>query len=292
MRDESASTLVESEPQRASPIDRRPTVAVSGAGGLVGRALVARLVAEGRRIRRLVRRDSSTADEILWDPVGGTIEAHKLERIDAVVHLAGENIAGARWTEKQRRRIRESRVRGTRLIAETLARLERPPRVLVSASAIGFYGDRGHEPLDETSPPGSGFLAEVCQEWEAAAAPAAEAGLRLVLPRIGIVLSREGGALVKMLPVFRLGLGGRVGDGRQYMSWITLDDLVAAIDHALLDPELQGPVNVVAPAPATNAELTRALGAVLGRPTLVPVPAPAIGLLMGEMGRELLLAGA
>jgi uncharacterized protein (TIGR01777 family) len=212
--------------------------------------------------------------------------------VDAVVHLAGESIAAGRWTAAVKERIRRSRVDGTRLLAETLARLERRPRVLVSASAVGYYGDRGDEPLTEESPPGVGFLADVARAWEAAADPARAVGIRVVHPRLGLVLAREGGALPRMALPFRLGLGGVIGSGRQYWSWIALPDAVRVIERALADATLAGPVNAVAPAPATNREFTRALGRVLGRPTLLPFPALGVRLLMGEMGRALLLGSA
>jgi uncharacterized protein (TIGR01777 family) len=214
-----------------------------------------------------------------------------LEGLDAVVHLAGENVAG-RWTRAKKARIRDSRVRGTRLLAEALARSRRPPKVLACASAVAYYGDRGEEVLRESSPPGRGFLAEVCRAWESATAPAAERGIRVVNLRFGLVLSRAGGALGRMLPVFRVGLGGRLGDGRQYWSWVALDDCVAAIGHALASQGLAGGVNVVAPHPVTNAELTAALGGVLSRPAPLAVPAFAARLAFGEMAREVLLASA
>jgi uncharacterized protein (TIGR01777 family) len=268
-------------------------IAISGSGGLVGSALGAALAGEGRRVVRLVRRESDAGpDELLWDPVAGRIDASGLEGVDAMVHLAGENIASARWSASQKERIRASRVEGTRLVADALAGLTRRPRVLVNASAIGYYGDRGDEVLDEDSTPGSGFLAETCAAWEAATGAAQAVGLRVVLLRIGIVLSEAGGALGRMLTPFRLGLGGRVGDGRQFMSWIALDDLVGIIRRAVLDESLAGPVNAVAPRPVRNAAFTRALGRALRRPTPLPVPAWAIRLLLGEMGEALLLAGA
>lgn len=269
-------------------------VAVSGASGLVGSALVDSLSSAGNRVSRLVRREADTGESaILWDPSTSRIDAEGLEGLDAVVHLAGENIAGGRWTTARKERIRTSRVDGTRLLAETLAGLKRPPRVWINASAIGYYGNRGEEPLDEGSPGGTGFLADTCREWEAAVAPAQNvAGLRVVLLRIGVVLSAAGGALAGMLPLFKLGLGGRIGHGRQFMSWIALDELVAVIGHLLADERITGPVNAVAPAPVTNAEFTRTLGRVLRRPTWLPAPAPMIRLLLGEMGQELLLDGA
>ncbi len=214
-----------------------------------------------------------------------------LEGVDAVVHLAGENIA-ERWTAAKKARIRDSRVKGTQLLCETLTRLSSPPKVLVSASAIGYYGDRGEETLTDDSPPGRGFLPEVCRAWEAATEPARQQGLRVVQLRLGVVLSVAGGALAKMLPPFRLGLGGVLGSGRQYMSWIALDDVVGTLQHAVVTDALQGPTNAVAPRAVTNQEFTKTLGKVLGRPTAMPLPAFAARLMFGEMADELLLASA
>jgi len=256
-------------------------IVVSGASGLVGSALTASLEAAGHHVVRLVRRQVAPgAREIAWDPVAGRIDAEALCGLDALVHLAGENIAAGRWTAGRKERIRASRVQGTRLIAEALAGLDRPPRVLVNASAIGFYGDRAGEWMDEDASPGSGFLSDTCAEWERATVPAAEAGVRVVLLRIGVVLSTDGGALPRMLPIFRYGLGGRLGDGRQQMSWIALADLVRVVEHALSDDSLEGVVNAVAPEPVTNAEFTKILAAVLGRPALLPVPAVALRILL------------
>jgi hypothetical protein len=238
---------------------------------------------------RVVRRPPAPG-EVFWDPTRGRIDVAGLEGVDAVVHLAGESIAAGRWTAERKRRIRASRVDGTRLLAGALGQLTRKPAVLVSASAIGIYGDRNDEELDEGSAPGSGFLADVGRDWEAATETAAAAGIRVVLARMGIVLAREGGALGKMLPPFRLGLGGPLGRGSQWMSWITREDAVAAILATLERPGLAGPVNTVAPAPVTNAEFTRLLAAAVSRPALFPVPALALELLFGEMAREALLA--
>jgi len=229
---------------------------------------------------------------VCWNPLSRTIDGQGLEGLDAVVHLAGENISGKRWSSAQRERIRRSRVDGTRLIARTLAALERPPELLVNASAIGFYGDRGEQPLDEDSPAGSGFLAETCVAWEAATEPARQAGMRVALLRIGVVLSPEGGALRRMLPLFRLGLGGRLGHGRQFMSWIALDDLIRVVEHVLHDRQLAGPINAVAPTPVRNREFTRVLGRVLRRPAAFPVPALLLRIALGQMADELLLSGA
>lgn len=272
-------------------------VIVSGATGLVGRALVNSLLADGHQVTKLVRggsqefRAPGTA-AVRWDVERGELDAAALEAHDAAVHLAGEPVAEGSWTDEKKRRIRDSRVKGTRLLAETLTRLTAKPRVLVSASAIGFYGDRGDEVLDEESAAGSGFLADVSREWEAAAHPAADAGIRLAHLRIGIVLSRDGGALPQLLRPFKLGVGGRVGSGRQYMSWIALEDVVRIIRRAIEDETLSGPVNVVSPNPVTNEEFTKTLGRVINRPTVLPTPAFALRLIFGEKADALLLSGA
>jgi uncharacterized protein (TIGR01777 family) len=267
-------------------------VAISGSTGLVGSALTAFLTTGGHRVHRMVRREPVVgSDEILFDPVGSRIEADKLEGLDAVVHLAGENIAAGRWTDERKRRIRDSRVQGTRLVAETLSRLKNPPRALISASAIGYYGDRGEERLDEASPQGKGFLPDVCRDWERATEPAERAGLRVVRLRIGVVLSAAGGALPRMLLPYRLGLGGPVGRGQQFMSWIALDDLVGAIHFLLRDEEIRGPVNGVGPAPVRNAEMSRTLARLLRVPAFLPVPPFLLRLALGRMADELLLAG-
>lgn len=261
-------------------------ILVSGASGLIGSALVPSLETAGHGVTRLVRAQPR-AGEILWDP-GGALDPAALQAFDAVVHLAGESIAG-RWTASKKSRIVNSRVQGTQALSVLLTRLARPPQVLVCASAVGYYGDRGDQVLTEDSPPGSGFLAETCQQWEKATEPAARAGIRVVNLRIGFVLEPRGGGLGKMLRPFRLGLGGRLGSGRQWMSWVAIDDVVAAIQHALATSTLRGPVNAVAPNPVTNSEFTRILGEVLHRPTIFPVPAFAVRLAFGEMGQELLL---
>lgn len=267
-------------------------IAITGAGGFLGRPLAARLAAAGHDVRRLVRHDARGADEIAWDPAACTIDRAGLAGVEAVVHLAGASIAGGRWSAVHRARIRDSRVGPTRLLAETLATLEPRPRVLVSASAIGLYGDRGEEWLDEASAPGTGFLAEVARAWEAAAAPAARAGIRVALPRTGLVLAPHGGALAAMLPIFRAGLGGPLGSGRQWWSWIALEDAVGALVHALEHDDVRGPFNVVAPAPVRCAAFARALGSALRRPALLPAPAFALRLVLGAgQADELLLAG-
>lgn len=263
-------------------------IAVTGASGLVGGALCSLLGAAGSRVYPLVRRVSADPQAVAWDIEKGEIDAAKLEGIDAVVHLAGENIAG-RWSAAKKKAILESRVKSTRLLCETLAKLKRKPPVLVSASATGIYGERGDAIVDEGSAAGGGFLAEVCKAWEAAAQPARDAGIRVVHPRIGVVLSGKGGALAKMLLPFKLCVGGRVGTGEQYWSWIALEDVLGAIVHALKTPSVAGALNLTAPAPATNAEFTRMLGKVLGRPTIFPVPAFAARMALGEMAEALLL---
>jgi uncharacterized protein len=266
-------------------------VLVTGSSGLIGSALVPSLTAAGHQVTRLVRpKTRPGTGQVVWDPDAGRLDPASIEGFDAVVHLAGENIAGRRWTADQKSRIRESRVKSTGLLAATLGRLARPPRVLVSASATGYYGDRGDELLTEESPPGSGFLPQVCCEWEDAAQPAVSQGIRVVHLRSGAVLSAAGGALARMLPPFKAGLGGVLGNGRQYMSWIAIDDVVGVIQQALLNDSLSGPVNAVTPEPVTNREFTKALGRVLGRPTLFPAPSFVLRLAFGEMADALLLA--
>jgi uncharacterized protein (TIGR01777 family) len=267
-------------------------VAVTGSTGLVGTALVSALEADGHLVRRIVRRTVREGDhEIHWDPVAGTIDAAELSGVDAVVHLAGENLAAHRWTKSLKTKIRDSRVLGTRLLCQTLASLASKPTVLVSASAIGYYGDRGDETVDESSSAGRGFLADVCQQWEAETRAARDADIRVVNLRIGVVLSRNGGALAQMLTPFQMGLAGVIGSGEQFVSWIELDDLVRAIQFVLAAAALSGPVNAVAPEPVTNREFTKTLGRVLRRPTALPMPAFAARLAFGEMADEMLLGG-
>lgn len=268
-------------------------VLVSGATGLIGTALTSELTDGGHRVVKLSRSRPSSEDTIRWDPDGGSLDASRLEGIDAVVHLAGEVIFSGptdRWTQAKKQRIMESRKKGTRLLSEAIAGLSQSPKVMVSASGINYYGSRGNELLTEESSRGSDFLADVCLEWEAAADPAREAGIRVVHPRTSLVLSPEGGALGTTLPIFKLGLGGKIGNGRQYWSWITLDDQVGAIIHCLTNENVSGPVNAGSPNPLTNAEYTKVLGEVLNRPTVFPLPAPAARLMLGEVADALLLA--
>src|ERR1051325_10646746 len=266
-------------------------ILISGSHGLVGKALLKSLTADGHEVIKLVRHELSVgAPEIEWHPHQGRINAEQLEVFDVVVHLAGENIASGRWTGEKKRAIRESRVQGTSLLSESLARLSRPPSVFLSASAIGYYGDRGDELLTEKSAPGDGFLPSVCIEWENATKPASEKGIMTVHTRFGIILDRDEGALAKMLPPFKMGIGGKIGDGKQWMSWIALDDVVNGLKFLMADSSTSGPVNFVAPNPVTNADFTKALGRVLSRPTLFPVPAFGARLAFGEMADALLLS--
>lgn len=266
-------------------------ILVTGSSGLIGTALCESLIANGHDVVRLVRGQPDRArNAYQWDPQAGNVDPDAFAGCDGVVHLAGENIGSCRWTAVQKARIRESRVLGTRTMCKGVLAAEAMPKVFVCASAIGFYGDRGDEVLDEDAAAGAGFLPEVCQAWEAEGQPLADKGVRVAYMRTGIVLSRKGGALAKMLTPFRLGAGGVIGSGRQYMSWIDLDDLVAAFAFALEDDSVQGPVNVVAPNPVTNRTFTKSLGRVLRRPTLFPIPAAAARLAFGEMADALLLA--
>ena len=265
-------------------------IVVTGSTGFIGSALLPILRNAGHDAVPLVRSKSSKG--VFWDPETGRIEMEELKDFDAVVHLAGENIASGRWTSARKARLRNSRIKGTTLISESIAKMPRPPQVLVSASAIGYYGDRGSEALREDSAPGHGFLADLCREWEASTEAASRKGIRVIRMRFGIVLAPHGGVLGKMLLPFKLGVGGKVGSGTQYMSWITLDDLCDAILHAIQTTALSGPVNAVAPNPVTNLEFTKTLGRVLKRPTLFPMPAFAARLALGEMADELLLSSA
>lgn len=264
-----------------------PRVLVSGASGPIGAALLPSLKSQGFAVTQLVRKPATGRDQIVWDP-SRPISPEIVSGFDAVIHLSGESIVG-RWTEAKKRRITESRTQGTGHLAEALAQGAQRPRVFVSASAVGYYGNRGDEVLREESPSGSGFTAEVCRQWEGATQAAAAAGIRTAQMRFGVVMSADGGALPKMLPPFRLGLGGRLGSGRQWSSWVSIDDVVGAIQHVLQHDTLQGAVNTVSPNPVTNAEFTSTLASVLHRPAIFPMPAFAVKLIFGEMGEELFL---
>ena len=264
-------------------------VLITGSSGFIGSALSARLESAGHDVVRLVRREPRPdMREARWDPDVGHIDAGALDGIDGVVHLAGENIANRRWNDAQKARIRDSRTRGTSLLANALARTTPNPRCFVCASAVGYYGDRGADVLGEDDPPGADFIARATAEWEEATQPAADAGIRVAIMRLGMVFDPSGGPLKRMLPPFRLGLGGRLGSGRQYMSWLSLEDAIRAFTHALTTDALSGPVNVSAPRPVTNAEFTRALGRALGRPALFAVPRLALRVAMGEMADAVL----
>ncbi|MCP4756459.1 MAG: TIGR01777 family protein [Proteobacteria bacterium] len=266
------------------------TVLVSGAGGLIGSSLIPFFTTGGHRVIRLVRREPDPErDEVFWDPMAGVLDPADLEGVDAVVHLAGENI-GQRWSEKKKGLIVESRNKGTSLIAETMSGLKSPPRVFVCASAIGYYGDRGNTLMTEESSPGRDFISDVCVQWEKSTEPATDRGIRTVFLRIGVVLNPLSGALARLLPPFRLGLGGKIASGSQYMSWVDLDDVIGSIHHLLFEQTLEGPVNVVAPNPVTNLDFTRILGRVLKRPAIMVVPETSIKLAFGEMGKEVLLS--
>lgn len=261
-------------------------IAVTGASGLIGGALVPALRAQGHEVDRLVRRPATAPDEITWDPAGGTVDLRRLEGVDAVVHLAAEAVGDHRWDAAYKAVILDSRVQGTHTIATAMASLERRPSVLVSASAIGYYGDTGDRAVDESDPAGAGFFADVCVKWEAAADPAREAGIRVVHSRNGLVVSGRGGAWGKLWPVVRMGVGGKLGTGRQWWSFISLRDEVAALTFLL--EKLEGGVNLTAPNPVTNAEMIKAMGKLLKRPTIIPVPAKALQLALGEFSSEIL----
>ena len=267
-------------------------IAVTGATGLIGAALCERLRQEGNDVLVITRRENSSSPfpVVHWNPERGELDTRSLEGVDAVVHLAGETIA-ERWTREKKERIRTSRVAGTRFLVDGLKRLSKRPSVLIGSSAVGFYGNRGDEVLDEGSPPGTGFLPEICQAWEAEVARASELGMRAVRLRTGIVLSTKGGALAKMLLPFKLGLGGPVGSGSQWMSWIHIDDVVGGYHFALHHSDLSGAANLTAPQPVRNADFTRALGRALGRPAFLPAPGFALKLIFGQMAQDLLLDG-
>ncbi|MEU1038979.1 TIGR01777 family oxidoreductase [Streptomyces sp. NPDC005907] len=271
-----------------SPLAPGSRIAIAGASGLIGSALARSLAADGHEVVRIVRRAPRTKDEVRWDPRARRVDTAGLAGCAAVVNLAGAGIASRRWTEDYRREIRDSRVLGTAALAEAVASLDTPPRVLVNGSAIGIYGDTGDRAVDESAPPGEGFLPSVCVEWEGAAAAAREAGVRTVFARTGLVVARGGGAWGKLFPVFKAGLGGRMGDGRQYWSYISLHDEVAALRHLIDTESLSGPVNLTAPEPLTNAEVTAAMGRVLRRPTLFAVPASVLRAALGGMAGDVL----
>jgi len=263
-------------------------VAVTGASGLIGSALVPALRARGDEVLRLVRRPAKSSDEVQWDPKAGTVDVEKLAGIDGVVHLAGAGVGDHRWTDEYKMEILNSRVDGTRTIVNAITHLDPKPRVLVSGSAIGWYGDTGDTPVTEIAPAGSGFLADVVRAWEAAAEPAAAAGIRVAYARTGLVVAKEGGAWARMFPLFKLGLGGKLGSGKQWWSWISLRDEVAALIYLLDEPTISGPVNLTAPNPRTNAEITKAMGDVLHRPTFAAAPAFALKTVLGEFSIEVL----
>jgi len=268
-------------------------ILLSGSTGMIGSALIEALQSQNHRLTRLARSPlQSSEPAVQWNPSAGTLNAKDLEGFDGVVHLAGESIAARRWTDAQKAKIRDSRVQGTKLLSETLAKLSKPPKVLVCASAIGYYGNRGDTILREDSGAGTGFLADICREWESAADPARKKGIRVVHLRIGVVMSPKGGALAKMLLPFKMGVGGIVGNGKQYWSWVSLDDVIGAIRHALMTESLHGAVNAVTPRAVTNQEFTKTLGKVLSRPTIFPLPGFAARLMLGEMADDLLLSSA
>ncbi|MEW1830533.1 TIGR01777 family oxidoreductase [Streptomyces sp. NPDC088196] len=266
----------------------RSRIAVTGASGLIGSALVRSLTADGHEVVRLVRRGARGADEVCWDPEGQYVDAAGLDGCDAVVNLAGAGVGDHRWTDAYKKQVRDSRVLGTSALAEAVAALDRPPRVWVNGSAIGFYGETGDRAVDESAPPGDGFLPALCVEWEEATAPVQEAGVRTVFARTGLVVARDGGAWAKLFPLYKAGLGGRFGNGRQYWSFVALHDEVAAIRHLIDTDGLSGPFNLTAPNPLTNREISAAMGRVLRRPSLFTVPAPALKLVLGEMSGDVL----
>ncbi|MBK3577192.1 TIGR01777 family oxidoreductase [Streptomyces sp. MBT65] len=266
----------------------RSRIAVTGASGLIGSALVRSLTADGHEVVRLVRHGARAADEVCWDPEGQYVDAAGLDGCDAVVNLAGAGVGDHRWTDAYKKTVRDSRVLGTTALAEAVAALDRPPRVWVNGSAIGFYGETGDRAVDEDAPPGDGFLPSLCVEWEEATAPVQEAGVRTVFARTGLVVAKEGGAWAKLFPLYKAGLGGRFGNGRQYWSFIALHDEVAAIRHLIDTEGLSGPFNLTAPNPLPNREISAAMGRVLRRPSLFTVPAPALKAVLGEMSGDVL----
>lgn len=266
-------------------------ILISGTSGLIGSALVPYLQGKGHSVKRLVRTRNSLSDQdVFWDPESEIIDLSIVDGMDAVINLSGENVATGRWTEKKKDTIRSSRIMPTRTLANAIAKVEKPPAVFINASAMGYYGDRQDQEVAEDAPSGSNFLAGLCREWEASTLPAKQRGVRVVCLRTSMVLSDKGGALAKILPLFKLGMGGVIGSGKQYMSWITLDDQIRSIEHILLNKELKGPVNLATPNPVTNEEFIKILAKVLNRPTLISVPAGVLRFTLGEMADELLLS--
>jgi uncharacterized protein (TIGR01777 family) len=267
-------------------------ILMSGSHGLIGKALIPQLVMDGHQIIRLVREAVPDDDNIiLWDPLKGKIDRKALKGIDIVIHLAGENVASSRWNDEKKRAIYDSRVKGTKVLVSAISKMKVAPRLFLCASSIGYYGDRGDETLDEHKTQGKGFLSQVCHDWEVATKPLKKTKTRLINMRIGVVLTKEGGALKRMLRPFRFGLGGRLGSGKQYFSWITMKDLLSSIHHIMLHDDIEGPINLVAPSPVTNKTFTKTLGTALGMPTVFPLPAFVAKLAFGEMASELLLSG-
>ena len=267
-------------------------VVISGSSGLLGSALSSYLIKKGFTILRLVRRPEAAENEIFWDPLKGEIDAQKLERIDAAINFSGRNIGLGRWTRKRKKELFESRINSTRLLAGTLSKLKSPPHTFLSASAIGYYGNKGVELLNEGAEPGTGFLADLCVHWEEATKPAMKAGIRVIQLRSGVVLTPDGGALAQMLPPFKMGVGGKLGNGKQYFSWIGIDDYVRAVYHLLTSNNIQSPVNVVSPEPVRNSEFTAVLAKVLRRPAFIPIPGFALKLLFGQVAEEMLLSSS
>ena len=265
-------------------------ILITGSSGLIGQALTTKLNLEGHTVQKLQRNDSTQA--LFWDTLGNKVNLPNDSYFDAVIHLAGENIATGRWTKSKKEQIRESRLQGTKALYEALSALEKKPSIIITASALGYYGSQGSTQLDETSPVGSGFLATLCKEWEDLSSSLEHKNTRFVSTRFGLILAPSGGLLKTILPIFKLGLGGRIGDGKQYMSWISLDDTVRAIVFCLMNDSVQGPINITAPTPITNAEFTKKLGQALHRPAICHIPQFIIKLIMGQMGTELLLRSA
>jgi len=285
-----STTIADIDDHRSNGLNPM-NILVTGSNGVIGQALIPFLTTGGHRVIRLIRRPPRPGTGCsYWDPMAGNIDLCEKDNIDAVIHLAGENISQGAWTADKKKRIIESRTRGTAILANALAKFDNPPKVFLSASAIGYYGNRGDRRMTEDYGPGDDFISEVCAAWEEAAAPAAAAGIRTVNMRIGVVLTPLGGALQRLLPVFRMGLGGRIGTGKQYVSWIGIDDVLGTVLHLLAHPEIEGPVNLVAPNPVTNADLAKALGKALTRPARIPVPATAIRTAFGQMGKETILS--